>query len=81
MISRSIAGLALAALIAVPSIAGAQSSPMPMGSGMKMKSSMKKTTKSLKKETVASKHPKKAGQTESTVPGSPTYSGSSGTGK
>ncbi len=84
MISRTLVGLALAALIAAPSIASAQS-PAPMGSGMKMKSSMKTTAKSnskaLKKETMASKHPKKAGEAQSTVPGSPTYSGSSGTGK
>ena len=86
MLNRSIAGLVLAAFIAVPTIAGAQmSSSTPKPSGTPKATSFKKSLKKAAHGTPAmsssTTHSAKSGQAQSTDPGAPNYTGSSGTGK
>ena len=91
MITRSFAAAALTALVAIPSIAGAQmSTPKPamMGSPSAMgtpkptsfKKSLKKSTKTTPPMPSSTTHAMKSGPAQSTDPGAPNYSGSSGTG-
>jgi hypothetical protein len=80
MNTRFIAGLALTALITVPTLAGAQTSSTMSSTTTKPMTGSSSKTMTKKKSSMKSAHKAKAGQAQSTSPGAPNYSGSSGTG-